>query len=86
MVDSRDLPTLLRVQRASRRLSQERTALAIGITFYRYRRLEAAMERPTGDELDALSRLFAVSVKALRSAVAATEYHGAGSGEAASVA
>lgn len=83
---SPDLPTLLRVQRASRRWSQERTALALGITFYRYRRLEAAMERPTGGELDALSALFGVSLKALRSAVAATEYHGTGNGEAASVA
>jgi len=74
MSDTLDLPTLLRVRRAARRLSQERTGLAIGVTFYRYRRLESAMERPTEEELAELARFFELTPKALRAAIAATEY------------
>jgi transcriptional regulator with XRE-family HTH domain len=74
MVETLDFPTLLRVRRAARRWSQERTAHAIGVTFYRIRRLESALERPTAAELDELARLFDVAPKSLKAAVAATEY------------
>jgi transcriptional regulator with XRE-family HTH domain len=81
-----DLPTTLRVQRVQRRWSQERAAIALGWTFYRYRRIELAFDRPTSTEVEKLAEVFGVVPKALKAAVSATTWVGPGSGEAASVA
>jgi transcriptional regulator with XRE-family HTH domain len=81
-----DLPELLRTQRARRRLSQERAALALGVTFYRYRRFEEARSLPTADEVAAIAQLFALTPRAVRAAISATVVPGPGNGEAASVA
>lgn len=81
-----DLPELLRTQRAKRRLSQERVAPSLGVSFYRYRRLEAGLERPTAAETEKLAQYFGLTPRAIRTAAAATVVPGSGNGEAASVA
>lgn len=81
-----DLPQLLRSERAKRRLSQERVAPSLGVSFYRYRRIEAGLDRPTEDEAAALAQYFGLSARKVRSAIAATVLPRAGNGEAASVA
>jgi transcriptional regulator with XRE-family HTH domain len=81
-----DLPTLLRVQRAARKWKQERASLALGWSFNRYRRIEGAMARPTAEQIEQIAQVFDLSERVVRSAVAATTFLGAGSGEAASVA
>jgi hypothetical protein len=81
-----DLPTLLRVQRAARRWSQERASLALGWRFHRYRRIAATMARPTPAEIDQIAQVFGLSKRAVRAAVAATTFAADGNGEAASVA
>jgi transcriptional regulator with XRE-family HTH domain len=67
-----DLPTLLRVQRAALRLSQERTALAANMTFYRYRRLEEGLQLPTVEEINAIAAVFVLDPKKITAAVKAT--------------
>jgi transcriptional regulator with XRE-family HTH domain len=81
----KDLPTLLRVERAARQWSQERASLALGWRFHRYRRIASAMARPTTDEINAIAQVFGVTPRAVRAAVSATSFPD-GNGEAASVA
>jgi hypothetical protein len=67
-----DLPTLLRVQRAALRLSQERAALGAGITFYRFRRFEEGMQLPTSEEINALAAVLVLTPEKLAKAAKAT--------------
>jgi transcriptional regulator with XRE-family HTH domain len=82
----KDLPTLLRVERAARQWSQERASLALGWRFHRYRRIASAMARPTADEIKAIAQVFGLTPRAVRTAVSATSFPDGGNGEAASVA
>lgn len=86
-----DLPTLLRVQRAGRKWSQERASLALGWRFHRYRRIAESMARPTDEEIARIAQVFGVSARTVRAAanrtaIADPPIAGDGSGEAASVA
>jgi hypothetical protein len=82
----KDLPTLLRVERAARKWPQERASLELGWRFHRYRRIASAMARPTADEIKDIAQVFGLTPRAVRTAVAATNFPADGSGEAASVA
>lgn len=53
-----DLPTILRTSRAGRRWSQERASVALGWSFYRYRRLEAGFDRATPSEVGEIAGVF----------------------------
>lgn len=68
------------MQRAQRRWAQQQAAAALGMTFYRYRNIEAG-QRPTDDEAAKIAQVFGLTDRALRAALKAT-----GNGEAASVA
>jgi hypothetical protein len=81
-LDMTDLPTLLRVQRASRRWRQERAALELGWTNYRYRRIELAFARATASEVGEIAALFGLSARDVAKAAKVTRLIG----EAASVA
>lgn len=81
-----DLPTLLRVQRAGRKWSQERASVALGWRYHRYRRIAESMARPTPDEIAQIAQVFGVTPRAVKAAAAATVVPNPISGQAASVA
>jgi transcriptional regulator with XRE-family HTH domain len=62
------LPTALRGARKARKWTQEQASMACGMTFYRYRRLETAYDRPTAEETDVLARVFGLSPRSLAAA------------------
>lgn len=67
VVMSNELGDVLRVQRARRRWNQQRAAVALGMTFYRYRQLEVGVEA-TEDERARIAEVFELSARAVRAA------------------
>lgn len=78
-----DLPTLLRVQRAHRKWSQERASIALGWRFHRYRRIAEAMARPTDDEIAQIAQVFGLALRTVRGAAGRTDIPIVGDGASA---
>lgn len=69
-----DLPMLLWRARRDQRFTQMQVAQRLGCTHYRYRKFETASERPSSEELTALSRVLRIPRKELVAAADRTTF------------